>query len=366
MTGRSVAVDASSAAGTHDDATLYSYRCEACGGSARWQPAKQLVTCSSCSTPVPLPAADTTRATSFLLVPYLRDTPENRRKIVPARVDWPCPTCSHVVVFEAAIEGTTCEACLTPLLRPPHGSDMPIRPTGIVPLRIDETDARDRLRAWWHRHRRLNPRLRHLEPGPLVRRYVPYWQFSVRVHCPWRFTRQDERGAKIVREGEVTGDYGEYEPGNHNLPADLLRTFPFPFEHAVAYDRRYLAGAIVEQYDADIFHGWDAARWRIDRYVNDAVDKASGVFSTPQERWPSWSNEKGWLILTPYYTATVDVDGARHHIVIDGHSGQVASTVPVRWTFADWVIMAVILAALGGLVWGAVALVQWALSFFTT
>ena len=98
---------------------------------------------------------------------------------------------------------------------------------------------------------------------------MPYWQFSVRVSCRWRYTRKDEDGERVT-EGEVRGDYGEHEPGIRTLPAPLLRSLPSPFEHAVAYDRRYLAGAVVEQYEGDMFSAWDAARGRLEALVDTA------------------------------------------------------------------------------------------------
>ena len=335
--------------------SLYSYRCESCGGSATWRPSKQQVSCRACDTVVPLPAADRTRAASFYLTPYLRDSPENRRGRTPTRVERPCPTCSHVVLFESGIEGTTCEACLTPLLRPPYDDDMPIRPTGVVPFRIDEADARERMRTWWAERRGSDRRTRRLEPGPLVARYLPYWQFSVRVHCPWQHTATDSQGAKRVSAGEVRGDYGEREPGNHSLPPDLLKALPFPFDHAVAYDRRYLGGAVVEQYDGNIFRAWDAARDRLDDMVTNLVNKDAGVFGGPEERWPSWSQEKGWLILTPFYTTHVDCLGERHAIVIDGHSGQIASSVPPFVPPGVWLVTTAVLLAILALAWWAIS-----------
>jgi len=327
---------------------LYSYRCESCGGSAIWRPAKQQVACRSCDTVVPLPPADQTRATSFFLVPYLRDSPENRRNRVPLRVERPCPTCSHMVVFESGLEGTTCPACLTPLLRPPIDGDMPIRPTGVVPFRVDQVDAHERLRAWWRERRGSDRRTRHLQPAPLVARYLPVWQFSVRVHCPWRHTSTDSDGKETVTSGEIRGDYGEREPGNHSLPAELLQSVAFPFEAAIAYDRRYLAGAIVEQYDGDIFRAWDAARWRLDDLVQRLVRKDAGVFGDVEETWPSWTQEKGWLILAPFYTTEVTLDGGHHQIVIDGYGGQIASTVPPHVPRGVWLVL---LAMLAGFVW---------------
>ncbi len=335
--------------------TLHSYRCDACGDASTWRPSKQQVMCRSCGTVVPLPAADPAHAASFFLVPYLRDSPENRRTFTPARVECPCPTCNHVVVFEAAIEGTTCVACLTPLMRPPHQSDMPIRPTGVVPFRIDEADARERLRTWWRGLRGSDPRTRRLEPGPLVPHYVPYWQFSVHVHCPWRHTVTTDDGSKRVYEGEVIGDYGEREPGNHGLPADLLMALPFPFKEAVAFDRRYLAGAVVAQYDADIFQAWDPARQRLENLVDRLVAKDSGRFAGPEEKWPSFSDEKGWLILTPFYTTSIDVRGKRHQIVIDGHGGHIASTVPQFLSLGAWLVIVGVLGTLIALIWWVIS-----------
>ena len=344
-----------SVADTGASMTLYSYRCDACGDAATWRPSKQQVMCRSCGSVVPLPDADMARAASFFLVPYLRDSPENRRTFRPTRVERPCPTCNHVVVFEPAIEGTTCVACLTPLMRPPQKSDMPIRPTGVVPFRIDEADARERLRTWWRHLRGSDPRTRRLTPGPLVARYVPYWQFSIHLHCPWRHTSTKKDGSRWVREGEVVGDYGEREPGNHNLPADLLRGLPFPFLDAVAFDRRYLAGAVVEQYDADLFQAWDPARQRLENLIDRLVAKDAGLFAAPEERWPSWSDEKGWLILTPFYTTSIDVRGKRHHIIIDGHSGHIASTVPQFISLGVWLLTVGVLATLIALIWWAIS-----------
>jgi hypothetical protein len=291
-------------------ADLYAYRCERCGDNATWRPSKQQVMCRSCSTVVPLPAADQTPAASFFLLPYLRD----------------------------------------------DAPKAPIQPTGVVPFRIDEAEAHERLHNWWRDLRGSDPRTRNLEPDPLVARYVPYWQFSVRMHCSWRHTDEDSDGRRRVREGAIHGDYGEREPGNDSLPAALLRGLPFAFEHAVAYDRRYLAGAVVEQYSGDIFRAWDAARWRLDDLVKKLVRKDSGVFGGPEEHYPSFSNEKGWLILAPFYTTGIDVRGRRHQIIIDGHSGQIASSAPPFIPLFVWLLLAGMIAAAITLAWWAFSL----------
>jgi hypothetical protein len=240
-------------------------------------------------------------------------------------------------------------------LRPSFEDDLPIRPTGVVPFRIDHADAQERLRAWWRDRRGADRRTRHLQPGPLVARYLPYWQFSVRVHCPWRHTTKDNEGKTRVTSGEIRGDYGEREPGNHSLPGELLQSLPSAFDAAIAYDRRYLAGAIVEQYDGDIFRAWDTARWRLDDLVARLVSKDAGTLGPPEEVWPSWSQEKGWLILAPYYTTDVTIAGKRHPIVMDGYSGQIASTVPPYVSGKVLLFLVVIVAAIAWLVWWLVA-----------
>ncbi|MGD9903961.1 MAG: hypothetical protein AB7U83_10865 [Vicinamibacterales bacterium] len=339
------------------DESLFLYRCEACGGSAAWQPSKGGVACRSCGTAVPLPALTPAPAADFPLVTYLRDSPENRRTFTPERLDRACPVCGHAVVFPAAVEGTTCPACRTPLLRPPHDADMPIRPTGVIPFAIDEADAHARLREWWRRRRGGDPLTRRLEPGRLVPTYVPCWQFSVTLHCAWRHCTRDGDGKERVLQGEVSGDYGEREPAGHSLPPDLLRTLPFPFEQAVAFDRRYLAGAVVEQYDRDLFDSWSAAHTRLEALARWLVRRDSKLVLGPDESWPSWSNEKAWLILAPFYAATVEVRGTRHHVVVDGHSGQVAGTVPPFIGWGAWLALLAILGGVLALAWWLFSLV---------
>lgn len=95
--------------------------------------------------------------------------------------------------------------------------------------------------------------------------------------------RQEPRFDQSVPD---RGDFGEREPGNHSLPADLLKALPFPIDHAAAYDRRYLARAVVEQYDGDLVRAWDAARWRLEDMITSLVNKDAGVLGGPEERWP--------------------------------------------------------------------------------
>jgi hypothetical protein len=188
----------------------------------------------------------------------------------------------------------------------------------------------------------------------VVARYSPVWQFSVRVHCRWRHTATDDDGGERVTEGTVRGDYGEREPGNQHLPAGLLAALPFPFEHAVAFDRRYLAGAMVEQHDGNIFRAWDAAHARRQALVDHLVDREAGAFKRPQERWPSMSQEKGWLILAPFYTANVEINGTRHHIVVDGHGGGVASDVPEAFPIGALLVAVTLVAMLIAVGWWGV------------
>lgn len=289
--------------GAGESGVARTYVCGSCGGHATWQPVARQVACVSCGVPVALPAADTTRARSFFLVPFLRDSPENRRSFTRTRAQTACPTCGSIVVFDPGLEAIACGACRTPLLRSPLEDDAPLRPTGIVPFRLAEPDAREGIRAWWRKEQRR----RRLDLGPLTPRYLPYWQFSIHVHCPWRATVQstdiDGRRHIEIRSGEVTGDYGEREPGTRRVAPALLKSLPFPFDDAVTFDPRYLAGAIVEQYEVGLWDAWDASRGRLETLVEWLVKKDAGTMSVPDELWPSWSQEPGAAVIGGFVTS---------------------------------------------------------------
>lgn len=335
------------------------YRCGQCGGHGTWHPARRQVVCHSCGGVIDLPPADGSPATSLFLLPLLRDSPANVRAFTRDRVEKRCPTCASVVVFAAGIEGAQCDACQTPLLRPPESSEAPVRPTGVVPFRITADQARDNIGAWW----RKTQRRRRLDLAELQGRYVPVWQFSVHVHCPWRATTTstDSQGTQRteVRSGEVRGDYGEREPATRHLPVSLMPPLPFPFDAAVAFDPRYLAGALVEQYEVGLWDAWDAAQERLTALVHWLVRKDAGLMTLPDEQWPRWSNEKVWLILVPYYTATVSTGSRTYEVFVDGSRGTISTDVPrhPRDRLAGLVMLAGVAIAAMTVLWGVWRLV---------
>ncbi len=292
----------------------HTYRCAGCGGVASWQARLQHVGCVSCGAAVDLPPADARTPVPFPLVPYLRDSPENRRVFTRTRVERPCPTCHATVVYEPGIAGTTCLACGTPLLRPRLESDAPLAPNAVVPFRLSEADARERIRAWSTEVSGGDLGSARMDLGRLRPVYLPYWLFSIYVHCAWRteveWTEQDGERRREVRSGVVEGGFEEIEPGASSVPAALLKGLaPLALDTAVPFDPRYLAGATVEQYAVSLWDAWDGTRERFNARIDSALTKDARTWTVPDETWPSWSKEVGTLTLVPLYVGSYRARG---------------------------------------------------------
>lgn len=343
---------------------LHTYRCAGCGGVAIWQARLRHVGCVSCGVAVDLPPADAGAAVPFPLVPFLRDSPENRRVFTRTRVERPCPTCHATVVYEPGIASTTCLACGTPLQRPRLESDAPLAPNAVLPFRLSEAEARERIRAWSTDVSGGNLGPARMDLGPLRPVYLPYWRFSIHVHCAWRteveWTDSGGERHREVRSGEVEDDLEEIEPAASSVPASLLEALaPLALDTAVPFDPRYLAGATVEQYAVSLWDAWDGTRARFNARIDSLLRKDARTWTVPDETWPSWSKEVGTLALVPLYVGSYRARGQPWQLVVHGTTGKVAGTAPLnKASLARALAVLVVLLALAVLlVWGVVWLV---------
>src|SRR5687767_2789313 len=262
---------------------LDKHECPACGAQAEWNPGKQKLICPFCGTESPYHIdRELGKVVELDLVKALRDLPDEVRGWQTERRSVECQSCRAVMVFDPARVGQNCEFCGAPALVDYNEIKSPIRPTGILPFRVDNNRVRDDIRRWW--------RSKWLAPGRLARTslvdtvrslYIPYWTFDARAHCPWEadagyhyyvdVAGTDSKGRRVVRKEQRTRwepasgviDHAfddEPVPGTQGLPLDLLRQVePFPTGEVVAYDTAFLSGHVVEHYKVILFNAAEQA-----------------------------------------------------------------------------------------------------------
>lgn len=346
---------------------LEKHACPACGAQAEWSPARQKLICPFCGTESPYQIdRQTGQVVEMDLVTALRELPDEGRGWQVERRSVECQSCRAVMVFDPTRVGQNCEFCGAPALVDYKEIKSPIRPTGLLPFRIDAGRVRDDIKRWW--------RSKWLAPGKLARTslvdtirslYIPYWTFDARAHCPWEaeagyhyyvdVSGTDSKGRRVVRKerrtrwepasGVIDHTFDdEPVPGTQGLPLDLLRQVePFPTGDVVEYDTAFLSGHVVEHYKVVLF---DAAARALDQ-MRDKLEQLCAR-EIPGDTYrnlrisPEYSSRTFKHVLVPVWLLSYNYGARAFQVIVNGYTGRVAG----RYPYSPWkILLLVVLAA---------------------
>jgi hypothetical protein len=350
---------------------LDKHACPACGAQAEWNPAKQKLVCPFCGTESPY---QFDRAAGKVverdLVTALRELPAEERGWQTTRRSVQCQSCRAVMVFDPDRVGQNCEFCGSPALVSYDEIKAPIRPTGVLPFKIDASRVRDDIRRWW--------RSKWLAPGRLARSalvdtvhglYIPYWTFDAQVHCPWdaeaghyyyvNVEGRDSKGRRVVRRERRTRweaasgviDHffdDEPVPGTQGLPLDLLRQVaPFPTQEVVPYDTAFLSGHVVEHYKVVLIEAAERSQQQMHAALEQLCARA-----VPGDTYrnlvihPVYAGRTFKHVLVPVWLLTYNYGARAFQVIANGYTGRIAG----RYPYSVWKVLLLIGLAVAALV----------------
>src|SRR5262245_30562366 len=262
------------------------YACPACGADAHWNPAKEALVCPFCGTESP--ATLETRGADTVIVEHdlvaaLRGVPDSSRGWQTAKVSVKCQSCQAISVFDPNRVGQRCEFCGSSQLVPYEQVKDPFSPESMLPFAIQESQARDLVRAWYGRQWLAPNNLRKRALTDTVRGiYLPYWTFDAQVHASWtadsgRYYYVTVNGKRQQRvqwtpaAGELDHFFDdELVAASTGVDAGLLRSLePFPTAQLIPYDPGYVAGWTVERYQIDLVSAATHSREIMDAKIRD-------------------------------------------------------------------------------------------------
>ena len=253
---------------------LSKFACPACGGEATWNPAKQKLVCPFCGTEAPAKVDGAGAIVEHDLVAALRGIGDEARGWQTEKRQVKCRSCNAISVLDPSRQAQTCEFCGSAQLVPYEEVKPAFRPESVLPFKVSESEARERIRAWYGRL--------WLAPSALAKRaltdtvrgiYLPYWTFDARVDAEWTaeaghyYTttetyeqdgRTQTRQVQRVRWEPAAGRLQHFFDddlvcASVGIRAELLRGIePFPTTELKPYDAGFVAGWIVERYQIDL------------------------------------------------------------------------------------------------------------------
>jgi len=343
---------------------LAKFACPACGGEARWHPARQLLVCPFCGTESPAPAVEGVAREHDLRDALATHAP---REAEAAKRQVRCESCRAVSVLDAARQAQNCEFCGSAQLVPYDEAGPILRPESLLPLRVTESGARDKLRAWfgklWFAPNALKKRaLTDTVHGV----YLPYWTFDAHVEADWTAeaghyyttTRtvyeNGQMRTKQVQEirwepasGHVSHFFDDdLVCASVGVHPSLVRAIePFPTTELKPYDPGFVAGWVVERYQVDLAAATVRAREAMHAKLLDLCGRQvrGDTYRNLSVR-PDWSRQTFKHILAPVWLLSYDYGRKGYQAVINGVTGTVAGEYPKSaWKIAFAVLGAIVL-----------------------
>ncbi|MGE0812527.1 MAG: zinc ribbon domain-containing protein [Vicinamibacterales bacterium] len=352
-----------------DVAALVAHECPACGAEARWDPARRALVCPYCGTVSPAElASDGSLVREHDLALALRAIPAAQRGWERDRVPVQCQSCRAISLFESARVAQRCEFCGSPSVVPYTSTRNVIYPESLLPFTISEAQVRESIRRWyasrWFAPNRLKRAALTDRVGGV---YLPYWTFDAQVcarwraeaghyyyetHSVWRNGRRQQVRERRVRwepaAGELTTAFDdELVAATQGLHGRLLKAIePFPTKDLKPYDRGYVSGWVVEQYQIDLVAAAERSRAEMDAKVRArCAQQIPGDTYRNLDVAATYSGQTFKHTLLPVWLLSYDYGRKSYQVVVNGVTGAIAGEQPYSWVkivFAVLALLAVI------------------------
>jgi predicted RNA-binding Zn-ribbon protein involved in translation (DUF1610 family) len=349
---------------------LEKHHCPACGADAHWNAAKQALVCPYCGTVSPAElASDGSLVKEHALALALRAIPDTQRGWEQDRTSVQCQSCKAISLFEPTRVAQRCEFCGSAAIVPYTRTRNVIYPESLLPFGVSEAQVRESIRRWYASRWFAPNRLKHAALTDRVGGvYLPYWTFDATVHARWtaeaghyyyetrtitrngrRETVQERRVRWVPAAGAIDATFDdELVPATQGIHAALLRAIePFPTTDLRPYDRGYVAGWVVEQYQLDLVGAAERSRAAMDAKVRDrcAEDVPGDTFRNLDVD-AAYRGQTFKHTLLPVWLLHYDYGRKSYQVVVNGVTGAIAGEQPYSWIKIFFAVLALIIVAL--------------------
>jgi hypothetical protein len=325
------------------------FDCPACGAEAHWNPAKQALICPFCGTESPATLQMRDAGTVIVehdLAAALRRIPDSQRGWQARKIAVKCQSCHAISVFDPERVGQRCEFCGSSQLVPYEQVKDAFSPESLLPFAIDESRARDLIRAWQGRQWLAPNNLKKHALTDTVRGlYLPYWTFDAKVHATWTADAgryyYETRNGKRVRKVEWSYASGELDHAfDDNLvaastgvsPRILRGIEPFPTGTLIPYDPGYLAGWTVERYQIDLVNAAARSRAAMEEKIRQlCAAEVPGDTHRHLRVASRYTDQRFKHILVPVWLLTYTYGNKVYQVAANGVTGKMAGEHPWSW-----------------------------------
>jgi DNA-directed RNA polymerase subunit RPC12/RpoP len=348
------------------------FPCTDCGSDLRFDPGTMDLACDHCGARQPIaPGPSSLRELDYEAGLRL-DVAEADMVEVRSTA---CPNCGAMVEFDERTQALQCPYCATPVVTD-TGTHRHIKPQGLLPFTLSETQARKAMTDWlgrlWFAPNGLQDYAR--KGRQMQGIYVPFWTYDAdtkssytgergRVYYTTETytrngktqTRQVEHVAWTFVSGRVARFFDDILIlASRALPkryTDALQ--PWDLAELIPYRPEFLAGFAAEGYTVDLADGYAEARAIMDAQIDSDVRRDIGGDRQKVHSVDTAVSDITFKhILLPVWLAAYKYRGKSYRFVVNARSGKVRGERPwSAWKIALAVVAGLILAGIAAYVY---------------
>ncbi|MFN4058387.1 MAG: primosomal protein N' (replication factor Y) - superfamily II helicase [Roseinatronobacter sp.] len=341
------------------------FPCAQCGASLRFTPGQARLSCEYCGHEQPIPQIDDAARVTALQSLDFHEAVAQRlpaSQIEETRVVH-CDTCGADVQFDPSVHSAECPFCASPVVTD-TGTHRHIKPQAILPFRLTEAEAHERMRKWlkglWFAPNALAKYAR--STGKLSGLYLPYWAFDVATQSRYRGQRGDDYTVTVQgSDGKSrTETRTRWTPVSGRVSRQFLDLLilasttlpqrntqalePWTLADLQLYAPDYLSGFRAEGYTVDLPEGFDLAKARMEEVIRaDVARDIGGDHQRIDSLSTDYDDERFKHLLLPIWMAAYRYRDKSYRFIVNGQTGRVQGERP-------WSVWKIVGATILGLV----------------
>lgn len=349
--------------------------CPNCGARTIYNPDMKKLFCEYCHGNWELDIVPTKKAMEN---DYLEAVNRENEDWTDKKITIECKSCGAVTEYAATVQSTTCPFCDSVQVVENELTKKTIAPSHLIPFMFGEESAKGKfsqfLKSKWLAPRALK-KIAKLEKMKGI--YYPYWTYDAETFSKYtadsgkdytvtvQKTRY-ENGKTVVYNATETRTKWVRVSGNYSFFADDVlinstresvakicsKVEPFDHSALIPYNPHFLAGFAAQRYTVGLVDGFDLAKAKIARMIEDGIDnEVRRIYNADHVRninaITEYSNIKFKHILLPLWVSSYHYKDKVYQYIVNGQTGKANGEAPLSPIKVTLLVLAIIAVIVG-------------------
>ena len=327
-------------------------KCKDCGANLKYLPGTPYLNCEYCGAKNDIEATKPTEIVENDYQSFLdeKSHKEDKQEISTVK----CQNCAASTTLKPNVTACNCPYCDTPLVINTASTSTIIKPSYLLPFKIDRKTATQKFVGWtdglWFAPSKLKEYASQ-SADKLNGIYMPYWTYDTNTNTSYTGARgtyyyvsetyKDSEGRTQTRQvqrtrwdaafGKVNNDFDDVlVVSSKSLPENLANDLePWDLKELDAFNEKFLSGFITESYQVDLKTGFEKAKVRMQSEITATVraDIGGDVQQIATQN-TDYNNIKFKHVLLPVWLSSYKYNDKVYRFLINARTGEVQGERP--------------------------------------